>query len=184
MSSAPRLAYPRPSGRNRSEFSAILGVGYLAFPTMISCARMVVSTARRNELTSNWSAPGASTVAPGAAVTNLRRLREARLQAESSRYMYSLHGLEALMRAVPDEVCQSLMVVSYCRPGSPPSPAAPRISRHSLRALTVSTGRPSRTARVDQSRSFSTASMKSSVTRTELFEFWKKIDLYASPSNE
>ena len=91
--------------------------------------------------------------------------------------MYSLQGLEALMRAVPDEVCQSLMVVSYCRPGSPHIQAASAMSRHSLRALTVSTGLPSRTARVVQSRSFSTASMKSSVTRTELFEFWKKTDL-------
>src|SRR4051812_883327 len=177
MSSAPRLAYPRPSGRNRSEFSAILGVGYLAFPTMISCARMVVSTARRNELTSNSSAPGASTVAPGPAVTNLRRLSEARLQAESSRYMYSLQGLEALMRPVPAEVCQLLIVVSYCRPGSPHCQAASAMSRQSLRALTVSTTLPSRTARVDQSRSFCTASMKSSLTRTELFEFWKKTDL-------
>src|SRR4051812_41950837 len=148
---------------------------------MISCARMVVSTARRNEGTSNSSAPGASTVPPtvpaGPAVTNLRRLSEARLQAESSRYIYSLQGLEALMRPVPAEVCQLLIVVSYCRPGSPHCQAASAMSRQSLRALTVSTTLPSRTARVDQSRSFCTASMKSSLTRTELFEFWKKTDL-------
>src|SRR5579862_9871527 len=151
---------------------------------MISWARMVVSTARRNELTSNSLAVVVSMAPSRGATTNLRRLSDARLQAESSRYMYSLQGLEALMRAVPDEVCQSLMVVSYCRPGSPHCQAASAMSRQSLRAFIVSTGRPSRTERVDHSRSFCTASMKSSVTRTELFEFWKKTDLYASPSNE
>ena len=35
-----------------------------------------------------------------AGVTNLSRLKLARLQAELSRNMYSLHGLDALMRAV------------------------------------------------------------------------------------
>ena len=47
------------------------------------------------------------------------RLKLARLQAESSRNMYSEQGLLALMRAVFLEVCQRLMVVSYCMPGSP-----------------------------------------------------------------
>ncbi len=51
--------------------------------------------------------------------TNFMRLREARLQAESSRNMYSEQGLEALMRPVFLEVCHLLMVVSYCMPGSP-----------------------------------------------------------------
>ncbi len=58
------------------------------------------------------------------------------------------------------------------------------MSRHRSRALTVSTALPSRGERSTHSRSFCTASMKSSVTRTELFEFWKKTDLYASPSND
>ena len=31
--------------------------------------------------------------------------------------MYSEHGFDALMRAVFGEVCQSLIVVSYCMPG-------------------------------------------------------------------
>ena len=115
---------------------------------------------------------------------NLRRFSDARLQAESSRYMYSRHGFDALMRAVSADVCQALIVVSNCRPGSPHCHAASAISRHRSRALKVSTGAPSRTARVRHSRSFCTASMNSSVTRTELFEFWKKTDLYASPSNE
>ena len=46
------------------------------------------------------------------------RFRDARLQAVSSRNMYSEHGLEALMRPELGQVCHSLMVVSYCRPGS------------------------------------------------------------------
>ena len=44
---------------------------------------------------------------------------DARLQAESSRNMYSEQGLDALMRAVFLLVCQRLMVESYCMPGSP-----------------------------------------------------------------
>ena len=47
------------------------------------------------------------------------RFNDARLQAESSRNMYSEQGFEALMRAVFFEVCQRLMVVSNCMPGSP-----------------------------------------------------------------
>ncbi len=41
--------------------------------------------------------------------------------------------------------------------------------------------RPSTTAWVVQSASASTASMNASVTRTLLFEFWKKTESYASP---
>ena len=33
--------------------------------------------------------------------------------------MYSEHGFEALIRAEFGQVCQSLIVVSYCIPGSP-----------------------------------------------------------------
>src|ERR1017187_10550209 len=47
------------------------------------------------------------------------KLSDARLQAVSSRNMYSEHGLEALMRAVFLQVCQRFTVVSYCMPGSP-----------------------------------------------------------------
>jgi len=44
------------------------------------------------------------------------KFSEARLQAVSSRNMYSLHGLEALMRAVFLHVCQRLTVVcTACR---------------------------------------------------------------------
>ncbi len=110
------------------------------------------------------------------------RLSDARLQAESSRYMYSLQGLLALIRPEFAEVCQSLMVVSYWMPGSPHWCADSAISRISSRARQVPRIRSgSVRARRCQSRSSMTARMKSSVTRTELLLFWKKIELYASP---
>ena len=49
---------------------------------------------------------------------NLLRLTEARLHAVLSRNIYSEHGLDALMRPPFGQVCHSLMVVSYCVPGS------------------------------------------------------------------
>ena len=73
---------------------------------MISCASVTVSQAWRNASTSN-SPPGP---------TNFIRFSDARLQAESSRNMYSEHGFDALMRAVAFEVCQRL---SSCRTASP-----------------------------------------------------------------
>src|SRR5262245_18567940 len=114
---------------------------------MISCAVIVSSTARLNDSTSNSPAP---VLEPSSLIarTNLRRFSEARLQAESSRYMYSLQGFEALMRAVLDDVCQALIVVSYCRPGSPHSQAAVAMARQISRAGLDSTGAPSFTARV------------------------------------
>src|SRR5918992_5232668 len=110
------------------------------------------------------------------ALTNFMRLRLARLQAESSRYMYSLQGLLALMGLVLALVCQRLMLSWYWMPGSPQTQAASAILLRRYRAFVVSTGSLVVTARVVQSPSFSTASMKPSVTRTELFEFWKKTD--------
>jgi hypothetical protein len=174
MSKRTQVGVAQAERPERSEFSSMALVGYLALPTMISCARMVTSTAFLNDSVSKASVGRA----------NLRRFSDARLHAELSRNMYSEHGFEALMRSVPEQVCQLLMVVSYCMPGSPHSQAACEMARHSSRALKVPIGRPSRTARVVHSRSFCTASMNSSVTRIELFEFWKKTDLYASPSNE
>src|SRR5690349_12279475 len=101
----------------------------------------------------------------------------ARLQAESSRNMYSLHGFEALMRAVFFDVCQRLTVVSYCMPGSPQRQVASEMLNSRSFALKFATGRPSFTARVEKSVSRRTAYMKSSVTRTELLAFWKKMEL-------
>src|ERR1700679_4208300 len=115
---------------------------------------------------SNWP--------PG--VRNLSRLNDARLQAESSRNMYSEQGLEALMRAVFLDVCQRLMVVSYCMPGSPQSQVFSAILCMRSRAGKVLTGVRSFTVRVENSASRSTADMNSSVTRTLLLAFWKKMD--------
>src|SRR5208282_6685389 len=107
---------------------------------------------------------------------NFSRLNDARLQAVSSRNMYSEQGLEALIRSVALQVCQRLMVVSYCMPGSPHCQADSDISRIRSRARNCSTGFPSVIWRVHQSRSSSTARMNSSVTRTEWFAFWKKTE--------
>src|SRR5690242_21547921 len=103
---------------------------------------------------------------------NFIRFSEARFQAESSKNMYPLHGLLELMRAVFLEVCQRLMVVSYCMPGSPHCHVASEIFRSNSRALWLFMGWPSFTALVKNVSSRSTACMKSSVTRTELLAFW------------
>src|SRR5581483_2734886 len=104
---------------------------------------------------------------------NANRFIDARLQAVSSRNMYSEHGFDA--RIAPDaaQVCQSLIVVWYCRPGSAENHAAAPIFSHSSRAFTVlATPRlPVRQFR-SHSASDSTAFRNSSVTRTELLEFW------------
>src|SRR5664279_2931868 len=110
-------------------------------------------------------------------VRNLSRLKLARLQAESSRNMYSLHGLEALMRAVFLLVCHLLMVVSYCIPGSPHFQVASAIFVIRSRARNSCTGSWPLTVRVVKEPSDSTACMNSSVTRTLLLAFWKKMEL-------
>src|ERR1700723_445485 len=129
---------------------------------MISMAVVTMPMAGRKGMGSNWP--------PG--VGNFRRFDEPRLQAESSRNMYSEQGLEALMRAVFLEVCQRLMVVSYCMPGSPQSQVFSAILRMMSRAGPVWTGVRSLTVRVEKSASRSTADMNSSLTRTELLAFW------------
>src|ERR1051325_2663600 len=137
---------------------------------MISIAVIVVWQARRNASTSR-SPPPPSPVSPfgpgSSGRWNLRRLSDARLHAESSRNMYSEHGFDALMRAVLMHGCQSLIVVSYCMPGSPQIHAASDILRIRLRAEWVSTTLPLVIDFVVHSPSRVTAFMKSSVTRTE-----------------
>src|SRR5512142_1111936 len=129
-------------------------VGYFAFETRISWARMVRSTARLNDSTSK----------PPSNVRKCIRFRDARLHAESSRNMYSEHGFEALMRAVLGHGCQSLTVVSNCMPGSPHTHADSAILRIMSFARYVSiTFVLSVTARVCHSASFSYARMNSSV---------------------
>src|ERR1700677_159677 len=115
-----------------------------------------------------WRWASTSKVPLGA---NFSRFKLARLHAESSRNMYSLHGLLALIRAVFLEVCQRFTVVSYCIPGSPQCHVASEIFVIKSLALYVLTTRPSTIERVEKSVSRVTATMKSSVTRTELFAF-------------
>src|SRR5690348_14528205 len=102
---------------------------------------MVTSTACLNASTSNCPP----------ALTYFIRFSEARLQAVSSRNMYSLHGLLALMRAVFLHVCQRLTVVSYCMPGSPQCQVESAILWSKSRARSLSIGWPSATFFVHQS---------------------------------
>src|ERR671920_1568756 len=114
---------------------------------------------------------------------NFMRFSDARLHAESSTCMYSLHGFEALIRPEFGDVCHWLIVVSYCTPGSAQRHAASEISRMSSRAgIGSPTGSPVARAIVRHSSSFSTACMNASVTRTELLAFWYWIDWKPSPS--
>src|SRR3954447_25657164 len=100
----------------------------------------------------------------------------ARLHAELSRCMYSLHGFDALMRPVFDAVCQRFTVVSYCMPGSAHSHADCEICRIRSRAGRLFIVSPVVTAFKFQSRPSTTAFMNASVTRTELFAFWYWIE--------
>src|SRR5258706_624052 len=95
----------------------------------------------------------------------------ARLHAELSRCMYSEHGLLALIRPVFEAVCQRLIVVSNCMPGSAHSHADWLIWRMRSPARTVFTGSPVLTAFTFQSRSSMTARLNAAVTRTHLFAF-------------
>src|SRR6187401_3731024 len=102
---------------------------------------------------------------------NASRFIDARLQAVSSRNMYSEHGLLARIGPEAGHVCQSFTVVWNCRPGSAQAQAAYEIFSHRSRAFTVlATCLRVRYVR-SQSPSASTALRNSSVTRTELFEF-------------
>ena len=85
--------------------------------------------------------------------------------------MYSEHGLDALMRPVLGQVCQSLIVVSNCMPGSPHSWVACAIRRMTSRARNDSHVSPVVTNRVCHSPFSVTARMKVSVARTELLAF-------------
>src|SRR6201995_2528183 len=114
---------------------------------------------------------------------NFIRFSDARLQAESSTCMYSLQGLDALIRPEFGDVCHWLIVVSYWTPGSAQRHAASAISRISSRAGIASpVGSPVVRAIKCQSSSCWTASMNSSVTRTELLAFWYWIEKNPSPS--
>src|ERR1700709_1645426 len=97
-----------PSCRNALVVSPIAAVGKSAKQIEMSIAVMTNSTVFANNSASkvrSWR-------------RNVIRLIDARLQLELSKCRYSLHGLEAVMRPDSGQVCQSLMVSSYCRPGS------------------------------------------------------------------
>src|SRR6185437_393294 len=141
---------------------------------MISIAVVTTAMAWRWARTSNWP--------PG--VRNFIRLKLARLQAESSRNMYSEQGFDALMRAVFLLVCQRLMVESYCMPGSPHCQVASAMWCMMSRARYSLTGAPFLTDLVKKVSLLATEFMNSSVTRTELLAFWKKMEVKASESGE
>src|SRR5688572_18922618 len=103
---------------------------------------------------------------------NLVRLSDDRLQAVSSRNMYSLHGLLALIFPVLGQVCQWLMVLSYCTPGSAQAQALSATMSQSSDASSVSMTLPVVRAVVCHLPPDCAARMKSSLTRTELLEFW------------
>src|SRR5579862_7023073 len=120
-------------------------VGYPELSTRISIAVMMIETACRYAEISKLPA----------GVTNFNRLKLARLQAELSRNMYSLQGFDALIRAVFFDVCQRLMVVSNCMPGSPQCQVDSAIFCMISRALCFCTGLWSFTVRVQNSPSLS-----------------------------
>ena len=91
-------------------------------------------------------------------------------------------GLLAVMRPLSGTVCQRLMVESNWMPGSAHSHAASLSWRMRSRALTVRSTSPPTRARNCHSASSSTACMKSSVRRTELFAFWYWIENESLPS--
>src|SRR3954451_1333672 len=128
----------------------------------MSIAVMITSTAFANSSPSKVSSSR----------RNFSRLSDARLHELLSSDMYSEHGLDAVIRPVSGVVCQSLIVSSYCRPGSAHSHAAVLIWRNSSRASTVSMTSPVLRPRRPNSVPSSTARMNSSVTRTELLAFW------------
>src|SRR5712691_8882348 len=109
----------------------------------------------------------------GEGLRNASRFSEARLHAVSSKNMYSEHGFDARIGPEAGQVCQSFTVVWNCRPGSALAQAACPIFSHSARAFRVLATLPGLVRQVrSQSPSASTALRNSSVTRTELLEFW------------
>ena len=109
------------------------------------------------------------------------RFSDARLHALSFMDMYSLHGFEASIRPVFGSVCHLLIVVSYWTPGRRTPTLRPR-SASAGRARRASRARCRPCAVRFHSLPSITASMKASVTRTELFAFWYWIDAQSGES--
>ena len=85
--------------------------------------------------------------------------------------MYSEHGFDARIGPSSGQVCQALMVSWNCTPGSAQAQAARPTCSQSSRAFTTLVTLPSIRRVSAQSASSRSAFRKSSVTRTELFEF-------------
>src|SRR3954447_23686870 len=160
-----------PSWRYARVVSPIFWVGKSAKQIEMSIAVMTYSVTLANVFASNEPSSR----------RNFIRFSEARLQDELSRCMYSLHGLDAVIRPVSGQVCQSLMVPSYWMPGSAQPQAASAILRNSPLASTVSMTSPVLRPRRPNSLPSSTARMNSSVTRTELLAFWYCTDTMSLP---
>src|SRR3954468_4894506 len=160
-----------PSCRYLRVVSPIASVGKSAKQIEMSIAVMTSSTTLAKVAASNVSSSR----------RNFSRFNDARLQDELSSDMYSEHGLDAVIRPVSGLVCQSLMVSSYCRPGSAHSHAAWLILRNRSRASTVSMTSPVLRALSPSDVPSSTARMNSSLTRTELLAFWYCTEVMSAP---
>src|SRR3989338_4409576 len=125
---------------------------------MISMAVIRTSTPCAN-------APGSNSPS---SLRNFIRFNEARLQAVSSRNMYSEQGFDAFILPEAGQGFHRLMVVSNCMPGSPHSQAASAISCMTSPAGFVQAIAPSMILRACQSFFSATACMNASVARTEL----------------
>src|SRR5215467_5485138 len=137
-------------------------LGNDAMRTLISSTIVQRRMAWRKFSSSNWPS----------VEKNWPRLSEAKLHAVSSRNMYSEQGLEALIRPSSGQVCHSLMVVSYCVPGSAQIQAAQAIWSQRSRAFMILETLPSIRRLSCQSPSTSKVLKKWLGTRTLLFEFW------------
>ena len=113
-------------------------------------------------MTSSMSFANRSTSKVSSSRRNFIRLMLARLHEELSRWTYSEHGLDAVIRPDSGQVCQSLIVSSYWMPGSAHSQAAWAILRNSSLASTVSITSPVRAGGRPNSPPSSTARMNSS----------------------
>src|SRR3954464_1347206 len=160
-----------PSWRYARVVSPIASVGKSAKQIEMSIAVMISSTAFANR--------GASKVSSSR--RNFIRFSDARLHEELSSDMYSEHGFDAVIRPVSGLVCQSLIVSSYCSPGSAHSHAALLILRNSSRASTSSMTSPVLRPRRPNFVPSSTARMNSSETRTELLAFWYCTEVMSAP---
>ncbi|OPZ01255.1 MAG: hypothetical protein BWZ09_02757 [Alphaproteobacteria bacterium ADurb.BinA305] len=85
--------------------------------------------------------------------------------------MYSEQGFDALIRPLLGQVCQRLIVESYCTPGSAHHQAASATFCQSAAASSVSTISPVVRMRVCHLPPLSAARMNSSEIRSELLEF-------------